>query len=260
MINLRPIILGVRKAVADNSPALLTAMGVAGFVTTAALAAKGSFQAAEVLKRDSDQRDVRALTDSDVFPAELKEQFQMTWKYYIPAVGVGLTSALCVISAQRIGTRRVTAMASAYTLSQRAFEEYKDKVLEKFGEKKEASVREEIAKDRVNAAVANTLLVPMTGDYLVCDLHSDRVFRSNMNDLEKAVNDTNSQILNDGYASLTDFYDRVGLRKTAESDDIGWNSDRQLRVDYTSVLSADGRPCIAIGFKTVPNRRFSHFS
>jgi len=38
------------------------------------------------------------------------------------------------------------------------------------------------------------------------------------------VNDTNEQIINDSYAALTDYYDRIGLARTDESDEIGWNT------------------------------------
>jgi len=63
-------------------------------------------------------------------------------------------------------------------------------------------------------------------------------------------------VLNDFYASLSDFYDLIGLPTTSFSDEVGWNSDRLLELQFSTVLSDDGRPCISIDFRTVPIRDY----
>jgi Family of unknown function (DUF6353) len=55
------------------------------------------------------------------------------------------------------------------------------------------------------------------------------------------------------YASLSAFYDEIGLPPTPYSDTVGWNSLREMvDVQYSTVMSADDRPCIAIDFVTPP--------
>jgi hypothetical protein len=74
------------------------------------------------------------------------------------------------------------------------------------------------------------------------------------------MNDVNFKINNDLYASLTDFYDRIGLERTAMSDDVGWNSDKLLNLRFSTVLSEDGRPAISISYDVYPLRGFCRIS
>jgi hypothetical protein len=66
----------------------------------------------------------------------------------------------------------------------------------------------------------------------------------------------NYQILNHFYASLSDFYGKVGLPSTSFSDEVGWNSDEILDLDISTTLSDDNRPCLSIDFKVVPVRDY----
>ena len=50
-------------------------------------------------------------------------------------------------------------------------------------------------------------------------------------------------------STLDVFYDSVGLPHTSHSNELGWDSDRLLELVFTTVLSEDGRPCIAFGLQ-----------
>ena len=180
----------------------------------------------------------------------------MCWKYFIPAVGTGAFAITCIIAANRIHTRRAAALASAYSLSQQFFKEYKDKVLEKIGDKKEQEVRDEVAQERVTKTPPGEIVF-VTGQVLCYDMRTGRYFQSDLESLRKAENDINYEINNAYYASLGDFYDLIGLAPTDECNEIGWNSDTKFTIDYSTTMSPDGRPCIAISFLTRPIRGFS---
>lgn len=247
------------KLANENSPAILTAIGVTGALTTAYLTGKASFKAAEILREAEEDQNRKAFNDPDVFPLEPREKFELVWKQFVPAAGMAALTVAAIISANHIGTRRAAAIASAYTLSEKAFEEYKGKVLTKFGEKKEQTVRDEIAQDQVKARALNQskLVVVNGGDVLCFDQRTGRYFNSSLEALKKAQNDTNHIIINDSYASLTDFYDNVGLPATDESEEVGWNSDKLLELEFSTVLSEDGRPCLAVGFMVKPKPGYS---
>lgn len=228
------------KSVSDNSPALLTTLGVTGAIAAAYLTGQASFKAAQVLSEQSPH-----LTT--------QEKVEKTWKLFVPAVGTAAIAVAAIIASNHISTRRAAAFASAYTLSEKAFDEYKKKVVDKVGIKKEQAIRDEIAQDRVNGKPpSNSEVIVLSGSVLCCDLHSMRYFHSDMERIRKAVNDTNTQVINENYASLSDFYERIGLTKTAESDEIGWNIGEQLEVEYSTALTEDSQPCITIGFRAKP--------
>lgn len=234
----------------DNSPAILTGIAVAGTITTAYLTAKASVKAVDIIREEAIRWDV---TTSDVFP---RYKFQATWRLYIPAASSAALTIACIIGANRIGTSRATAMAAAYSLTERAYNEYREKVVEKIGSNKERVYRDEIIQERVRNDPAYREVIVSGLDVLCYDKFTGRYFTSDMETLKKAQNDTNYQINSDYYASLTDFYNRIGLRPTGMSDEVGWNSDRLLELSFSSVLADDGRPCLAFEFTVVPVRGF----
>lgn len=237
------------KVAADNSPMILTGLGVVGVVTTAILTGKATFKAADILDRH-----MRIVDDA----VSKQDKVRLVWMEYLPAVGSGAMAISAIICANRIGTRRAAAVAAAYGLSERAFAEYKDKVIERMGEKKERDIREEIAQDRVKRS--ETSVIIGSGKVLCCDLFCDRYFESTMESIKKAQNDTNYQILHHGYASLGDFYERLGLRGGPSfSEELGWTTDNPMEVVFTTVLTNDGQPCLALEFAVEPVRNYHKF-
>jgi hypothetical protein len=131
--------------------------------------------------------------------------------------------------------------------------EYKAKVLEKLGEKKEMTIRDEIAQDRVNATENKEVLVVGAGEVLCFDMYTGRYFQSTVEKIRQAENKINFEILNHMYASLSSFYGELGIPATQYSDEVGWNglTDR-FEVRFSTVMSPDNRPCIAMEFTRPP--------
>lgn len=243
----------VEKLTIDNSPSLLTAIGVMGTITTAYLAAKASFRAAEMISDDPFLHEQESTMDSDKL---LREKVRLVWHVYVPAATAGTTTVFCIIAANRIGNRRAAALAIAYSLSERAFTDYKEKVVETLGRNKEQKIRDEVAQDRVSKNPEGQQVVLLGGDVLCFEAYTGRYFTSNMESLKKAQNDVNYIIIGNMYASLTEFYNRVGLPATNFSEEVGWNNDMLLELEFSTVLSEDGRPCLSVGFLVAPVRDY----
>jgi hypothetical protein len=253
-VNIGAIVRRAQKATADNAPTILTALGVTGLVTTAVLTGKASFKASQILYK----HDYEAGLSGDPLPS-FQERFPLVWKLYIPAVGTGAVTIACIVCANHISTRRTAALASAYSIAQEGFREYREKVLEKVGEKKEQVIRDEVAQDGVTTNPPATTYIVGENEVLFKDEHSGRYFKSTLEDVKKAANDTNYQILGDDYASLSDYWDRLGLKKTSESDEVGWNTDNKLELLFASAITEDQKPCITVEFRTIPVRKFYRF-
>lgn len=250
------------KLVFDNSPSILTAIGVTGTVTTAYLTGKATFKAADILTREQKTLDNKYKAGEPDHVLDFKEKATLVWKLYIPAIGTGVLTIVCIICANRIGTRRAAAVAAAYSISEKAFAEYKDKVVKQIGEGKEKKVRDEIAQDRVNQnPVGNRIVLSGkgNGDILCYEAFTDRYFKSDMETIKKAQNELNFEILNNSYATLSDFYRLVGLPNTSMSSEVGWNSDKIMELNITTVLSEDDVPCISIDYDVAPIREYDQF-
>lgn len=242
------------KLAIDNSPAIFTGVGVAGVVATGYLSARAAFKASAVLRYES--LPPRAEEPETI---EFREAFHLTWHLYLPAVGTGALSIAAIVAANRVGTRRAAALAAAYTLSEKAFVEYREKIVEKIGEKKERDYKDEIAHEQVTRNPNSAVVIIEGSDVLCFDAYTGRYFKSTMETLRKAENDVNAQLLHDGYASLSDFYERIGLETTSMTEEVGWTTDKLLSLSFTTSLSND-KPCIVITFRVAPIRHYNQYN
>jgi len=242
------IIKNLGKFADDNSPAILAGVGVAGVAATAVLAARGATHAERILSEEAPD-------------LPLKEQAILVWREYIPATVVGVGTATAIIMSTRIGMRRTAAMTAAFSLSEKAFTEYRDKVVEQVGKNKATKVADAVAQDQVSRTpVPGSLVVIEGSDQLCFDSWSARYFKSSMEELKKAQNDLNHRILMDNHASLSDFYDMLGLEHTQDADDIGWNVDKLLEIEFSTCISPDQKPAISIRYRVEPIRGFHRLS
>jgi hypothetical protein len=141
-----------------------------------------------------------------------------------------------------------------YSMSDKTFQEYKEKVREKLGQTKEQGVRDEMAQKRVedNPPTDRTVIITGTGDVLCYDVLTDRYFRSTVEKIRQAQNEVNFLITNQDEVSLSRFYEEIGLKVTPYSDEVGWNIENTCEVEITTVMTPNNEPCIAIDFKRWP--------
>lgn len=236
----------------ENSASILTGVGVTGVVTTAYLTGKASWKAANVYqKRNIDGAYDYTMTHRGLYTEVAKD----TWKLYIPAVAVGSATVGSILYAHRLSSKKAAALTAAYGISERAFAEYKEKVVEKIGEKKEQEVRSEIHQDRVNAQPFNDKLVVVgTGEVPVLDAYSGRYFSSSVQTLKAAANKINHEILTlTSCASLSEFYDLIGLPANSNSNEVGFNLNNIIDLVLTTTLTEDDTPCVVMDFRSAPS-------
>lgn len=230
----------VDRVVKTNSPEILTGMSVTGTLLTAYLTAKATL-------------DIARSESLDIFSCYTREDkknaIKRVWKRYIPAAISGVLTIGCTVSANKLGSKKTAAAYSLLAISERAFDEYKDKVVEQIGEKKEQAIRDEIAQDRVSSAPA--VIVGGSGTVLCYEMHTGRYFNADMETLRRAENLVNAKLLREDESSLSDFYYLVGLPTTSYSSSTGWRSDRLLEIRYSTTMSDDSRPCLAFEYNYV---------
>lgn len=268
-MNLRKLVAKTEKALADNSPAILTGIGVAGTIAGAILSGRASIKAVDILRAEEQHRKnevtyyreiYKTLPPEMTLPIPLWDKMKLVWIEFIPPVATVGVSVVAIIMSNRISTRRATALATAYTVLERGYSEFREKTREHLGDKGYKKVQREIAQERVDRTPGGSQVIIEGTDVLCFDGYSGRYFKSSMETLKKAQNDTNYQMIKDGYASLTDFWNRIGLDPTQESDDLGWTSDgKPLEIAFSTILSEDSRPCIYLEFIVLPMRDYWKF-
>lgn len=240
-----------------HSPEILTGLGIAGMITTTVLAVKATPKALDLLKEAEREK------GEELTPVET---VKTVWKEYAPAAITCAVSTGCLIGSVQVNTRRNAALATAYQLSSTALSEYREKVVETIGEKKEKEIKEKIAQDKVDKKPASTseVIVMGGGGVLFLEPVSMRYFTSDVETVRKAINDINFRLTTgmEEYISLSELYDEFGLSHTATSDDVGWNlgRDGQIRVDMPLATTDDGKPCFMLDYHVAPRWDFHKLS
>ena len=150
---------------------------------------------------------------------------------------------------------KATASALACTMAEGALREYKNKVVETIGERKEREVQDAVSKAAVREVAKPDAQVYITnkGSVLCLDPITKRLFESDVEAIRKAENNLNRTMRNEMRVSLNEFYMELGLDTVAIGDDLGWNIDRGYIDIYLSTqMTADNRPCVVINHNNPP--------
>jgi len=237
---------------AEHLPGILTAVGVTGMVTSIIFAVRATPKALELIEEEKEEKQVEKLDPISTVKA--------TWKCYVPTVATAALSTVCIIEGCHVNNRRNAALAAAYTLSDSAFREYQQKVVETVGTKKEDEIRAKAAKETVaqNSTKSSEVIVTGKGQTLCYDSISGRKFRSDIERLKQAANELNRRMRYEDYISLNEWYDEINLDHLDPlGDDLGWHIDKgYIELEFSSIL-ADEEPCLYIGYKVQPKYNYA---
>lgn len=256
---------GVKQAgeyLSKNSSTILTALAVGGVVGTTLLGMDAKTKADQIIRNKEYQiyRDwlVETGGDPETYkdePLPIKDVFLLTWKCYIPTIAMGLATISSIIGSHSIDARRNAALASLYSLAEKTLQEYKMKVVETIGEKKEEKVRQAIIQDTLDKNPVNERNVVMTGkgDSLCFDTLSGQYFMGDIEKIRRVINEFNHDILNDRWGTVNTLYDDLGLEHTSFGDNMGWSTEwGLLEVTFDTKIASDGRPCLVLVYKIQP--------
>ena len=235
----------IKNGVKTHSSVILSVLAGAGTLTTAYLASRASFKASAMIREHESVNGV-----SDDKKQRIKDRTKLVWKCYIPpAISAGTTVA-CIFGSNRIGVKKALAATAALNATERKFGEYRDKVMEEYGPRKDEAIRDKIATERVleKPPPSQDILVSGPGVVLCCELFTGRYFTSDMETLRRAQNEVNSKALKHDFATLDDFYHLIGLRPTSTSNILGWKSERLMELEISPILTEDRRPCLAFDY------------
>lgn len=259
-MDISQIVKGAFRALDRNSPVILTAIGVAGVVSTTVLAVRVTPEALERISEFENKENGLWVKSTPV------EKIQLTWPLYLPAALSGVSSIAAIIGAQSINSRRQAILLSGVTLAEKALTEYQDKVVELEGPETDRKVRDAIAKDHVMANPPGEKELIFTGQDVLCkDDYTGRYFHSTMEKIRQAQNDVNAQIIQgDMYASLNEFYMALGLSPTKGGEEVGWSAENLIDLNFTSVLTPEidgngGIPVLVMGFRARPLQDYYRF-
>lgn len=261
-MNLSLIVNDLKNTIDRNSPAILTAMAVGGVVTTVALTIRGTVKAYSDLSQEANYRADEYADQTgehqSSYPGEFtpKEIVEITWRHYVPTAVAASFTIACMIGSNHISSRRNAALASLFTITEKALQEYQAKVVDTIGEKKEALIQGEIAQDKLNANPIEdrTIIVTGQGDFPCFDVFSGRYFLSNIEFLKRKENEFNQRLLREMWLPINDFFYEIGLEQVEMGQEMGWMAERELmELKFSTKLTTDGKPCLVMDYRVSPH-------
>lgn len=239
--------------VTKHSPEILTGIGVTSMITSTVLAVKATPRALILLEEAKTEK------GDELTPIE---SVKAAWKPYIPAAIAAVTGAVCIIGASAVNSKRNAAIATAYALSEKTLLTYRDKVVETLGEKKEKEIREKIAQDEVDKKHISSeqVIVTSKGNTLCMESISGRLFRSDIDQIKKVINELNRNMKYQNYISLNELNRELGLQNIPNGDRLGWNiDDGYIEVHFGACIADNDEPCIVLDYSRPPKYDFDRF-
>lgn len=229
----------IGKFIKTNKNSILVGTGIGGLVIGGALGAVGAVRASKKIESSNFSK---------------KDKTKIIAKELALPIILEIVSAGAIIAGFKSEHKGSVAFATACAVSESMLTDYKNKVVETIGEKKEKEIRESIAQDNIDKLdIPKTAIIPTgNGTSIVYDKRTGVVFYSNEDAIKDAVFAINEKMLDDTYANINDFYRELNVPETINNDTFGWNINRgKLKVDFYHPFGW-GAPAIMIDYEAYP--------
>ena len=241
-----------------HSPEILAVAGVVGIVASGVMACKASTKLSGVIEETKEQLDqVHDYVEKNGFSDKYTEEdskkdtaiiYTQTAvklvKLYGPAVILGTLSITAMLTSNKILRKRNIALAAAYTTVDKAFKDYRGRVIERFGEELDKELKynlkskeiEEVVTDEngEETSVKKTVKAMNPNDISQyarffdesCKNWSKSQFHNQMF-LKQQQNYANDLLKAQGYLFLNDVYKMLGMDVAPYGQVVGWIYDEK---------------------------------
>lgn len=237
-----------------HSPEILVVSGVIGAVASTVMACKATLKVNDILEEHKETMDkiYEAPTDDpQVYSEDDKKKdtvivYTQTAvklvKLYGPAVILGTLSVSSILASNNILRKRNAALAAAYAAIDRSFTEYRNRVVERFGEEVDHQLRYNVKAQEIEETVVDEKgkekKVKKTVE--VADPNTESIYqkyftRTNPNwendsdfvetFLRMQQNYANDLLRANGHLTLNKVYDMLGFQDTKAGMVVGWVYD-----------------------------------
>lgn len=242
---------GVKTFLSQNSPTILTVMGIVGTVSTAVMASQATSKAKDIIHENKAE------------DADWRDKVALTWKCYIPTALMGVSTVGCIVGSHLCNEGQKTALQSAYLLSQTTLQEYQKRVIARIGEKKEREVYAETVKEVAaqqplysSGDIGDKVIDTGRGNTLFYDTIAQQYFKSDINCIKAAVNELNYEVRTEMYFDWNEILYRWGLPLRKYGSELIFDVDRPLEVRMTPEMMDNGQVRILLDYDLFPKSTY----
>ena len=242
-----------KNMVQKHSPEILAGVGVVGVVASTVMACKATMKLNDILEESKETRDkIREVEANPRYEEQYshedaKKDLTINYtqtglkiaKLYAPAVILGSASLGCLLASNDILRKRNAALSAAYMTVDKSFKEYRQRVVDRFGEEVEKEIRYNIKAEEVTSTVVaedgSETTVTETVKTMDSNLYSDyaKFFDEaspywqkdpeyNFMFLKSQQQYANDLLKARGRLFLNEVYEMLGIDKTKAGQIVGW--------------------------------------
>ena len=242
-----------KNGVQKHSPEILAGVGVVGVVASTVMACKATMKLNDILEESKETRDkIREVESNPRYEEQYshedaKKDLVINYtqtamkvaKLYAPAVILGSASLGCLLASNDILRKRNAALSAAYMTVDKSFKEYRQRVVDRFGEEVEKEIRYNIKAEEVTSTVVaedgSETTVTETVKTMDPNLYSDyaKFFDEaspywqkdpeyNFMFLKSQQQYANDLLKARGRLFLNEVYEMLGIDKTKAGQIVGW--------------------------------------
>ena len=242
-----------KNMVQKHSPEILAGVGVVGVVTSTVMACKATMKLNDILEESKETRDkIREVESNPRYEEQYshedaKKDLTINYtqtglkiaKLYAPAVILGSASLGCLLASNDILRKRNAALSAAYMTVDKSFKEYRQRVVDRFGEEVEKEIRYNIKAEEVTSTVVaedgSETTVTETVKTMDPNLYSDyaKFFDEaspywqkdpeyNLMFLKSQQQYATDLLRARGRLFLNEVYEMLGIEKTKAGQIVGW--------------------------------------
>ena len=240
-----------------HSPEILVVGGVVGLVTSGVMACKATTKLSAIL--DDSKEQIELFDKVAANPEMVNEEYTVedaekdkkivkvqtavkVAKLYAPAVAIGMVSIGAIFASNNIMRKRNVALGAAYATVDQAFKDYRNRVVDRFGEELDKELRYNLKTKEVKETVEDEngkkktvkknikyMDSPMPSEFAVIyddgcagwtkDPEDNKFF------LIQQQRYANERLKRRGYLSLNEVYELLGFPSTKAGQVVGWLYD-----------------------------------
>ena len=240
-----------------HSPEILVVGGVVGLVASGVMACKATTKLSAIL--DDSKEQIELFDKVAANPEMVNEEYTVedaekdkkivkvqtavkVAKLYAPSIAVGVVSIGAIFASNNIMRKRNVALGAAYATVDRAFKDYRNRVVDRFGEELDKELRYNLKTKEVKETVEDEngkkktvkrnikyMDSPMPSEFAVIyddgcagwtkDPEDNKFF------LIQQQRYANERLKRRGYLSLNEVYELLGFPSTKAGQVVGWLYD-----------------------------------
>lgn len=258
MTTLRGKFSVAKLKVEKHAPEIMLVAGTVGVVTSAVMACKATLKVNDVLDEAKNSLDkIHTVAEDPDFadeytPEDAKKDTAIVYaktglelaKLYGPAILIGAASIGCLVGSNRILNKRNAALVAAYTMEHDSFKEYRNRLIDRFGEELDRELKYNIKTQQIEETVVHEdgTESTVTREIEVAEINKTSQYarffddgcrgwvknaEMNLYTVLQVQNWANEKLQSDKYLFLNDVYEAFGIPKTEAGQEVGWVYDEE---------------------------------